>query len=80
MATFNKAALAERIYEFDNFSTKKQATEFVEDILRLIKDEVAEGNEVSLAGFGKFEQYKLASGVIKPKFSAFTDFKNAVNG
>ncbi len=84
MATLTKAALAERVYEFDNFETKVQAKNFVEDLLDIIKDEIIAGNEVSFAGFGKFEKFERTqdgkgTGTFKPKFAAFKDFKDAVN-
>lgn len=74
----NKKALAERIYEFDNFTGKGQAREFLEDFLQIIKDEVIAGNTVNLAGFGKFEPYVRGNGEVTPKFRPFTAFKLAV--
>ncbi len=76
----NKAELISRIAEFDNFDTKKQAGEFLEDIIGLIQDTVIAGGEVSIAGFGKFEKFTSSTtGRKKPKFTAFKDFKDAVN-
>lgn len=89
----NKVELVERIAEFDNFTSKKQAREFVEDLLAMVRKEVAEGNEVSLAGFGKFYPAKqsaregVANGVAYstpektvPKFKAAKGFKDEVAG
>lgn len=75
MDTMNKTALAEKVLEFDNFETKKQAIEFVEDFFKIIRDTVAEGNAVSIPGFGKFEPYTRQNGTVKPKFVPFTAFK-----
>lgn len=93
MATFTKTNLVERVAEFENFTSKKQAGEFVNDILALIRAEVAAGNEVSLAGFGKFVSAEQAarSGVAMgveystparnvPKFKAAKQFKEEVAG
>lgn len=84
MATFTKATLAERVYEFDNFDTKKQAKDFIEDLLTMLKAEVIAGNDVSLAGFGKLEKYERTeggkgTGKFRPRFTAFNDFRSAVN-
>ena len=78
--TMNKSALIERILEFDNFETKKQATEFYEDFFDIIKDAVISGDKVTIPGFGKFEKFTSSTtGKHKPKFTAFADFKDAVN-
>lgn len=76
METINKKALADKVLEFDNFETKKQATEFVEDFFQIIKDAVIEGKTVSIPGFGKFEAYTKQNGTKKPKFVPFSDFKD----
>jgi len=75
MATFNKDALVERVYEFDNFDTKVQSKRFVEDFFGIITTEVGAGNTVNIAGFGKFEPFKLANGKVVPKFRPFEAFK-----
>jgi len=79
MAKFNKSSLIERVLEFDNFETKKQATDFVNDLLNIIKNEVLAGSVVSLSEFGKFEKYKMLSGKNKIRFTSFKAFKNAAN-
>lgn len=79
MDTMNKTALAERVLEFENFETKKQAIEFVEDFFEIIKDTVAKGDTVSIPGFGKFEPYTRQNGVKKPKFVPFTAFKEMLD-
>ena len=85
MATMNKTALVARLMEFEMFTTKKQATEFLEDFIDIIKDTVIAGDDVSIAGFGKFSKFErtadgAGTGVYKPKFTAFSSFKEAVNG
>jgi len=81
MARYNKTSLIEDLQLQAIFAdaTKKDITEFAEDFFNLLVRKVAAGDEVSIPGFGKFEQYELVSGVIKPKFTAFLDFKAAVN-
>lgn len=76
----NKVELINRIAEFDNFDTKKQSKEFLEDFLAIIKDEVVAGNDVSIAGFGKFEAFKRENGEVVPKFRVFSQFKKEVSG
>jgi nucleoid DNA-binding protein len=78
MENLNKKALADRIAEYDNFSTKVQAQEFLDDIIGLIVDTIVDGKVVSIAGFGKFESYTRTNGQVVPKFRAFTKFKEAV--
>lgn len=76
----NKQELINRIHEYDNFDTKKQAGEFLDDILSLIEDTIIAGGEVSIAGFGKFEKFTSSTTKkSKPKFTAFGKFKAAVN-
>lgn len=79
MAKINKAGLVEFIYEQDNFETKKQSAEFLDDLLTLIQDTVASGDEVNIAGFGKFERFESSTtGKKFPKFRPFKDFTDAV--
>jgi len=81
MARINKPALVEEIMLHDVFAeaTKTQVTEFVEDFFELLAAKVVEGNEIAIPKFGKFEKYTRQDGTFKPKFTAFTDFKAAVN-
>ena len=76
----NKDALVDKLQLMDAFSTpRKQApNEIVGDFLDLIANEVIAGNTVSIPGFGKFEPYTKQDGSLKPKFTAFTAFKDAV--
>lgn len=76
----NKPAIVEAILLQDIFenATKKQVTQFVDDFFDMIANHVIAGNEVNIAGFGVFEKYKRQDGSFKPKFRAFTKFKEAV--
>lgn len=74
----NKIELIERMSEYDYFPTKKAAGDFLNDILDIITDTVAKGEDVRLAGFGKFEAFTRQNGDVTPKFRAFTDFKEKV--
>lgn len=80
MATINKKELVSRLQLMDAFAnaTKTATTQFVEDFFNLIASEVVAGNDVSIPGFGKFEAYEKQDGSLKPKFTAFTAFKEAV--
>lgn len=78
MATINKDALAAKVLEFDMFASKKQSKEFVEDFFQIIADAIIAGDTVSIAGFGKFENFERQNGTHKAKFSAFKDLKDAV--
>ena len=80
MATINKPALVEEIslyYVFANAS-KKDITRFVEAFFDLIAGKVVQGDEVSIPGFGKFSRFTKQDGTFKPKFTAFTSFKDSV--
>ena len=80
MARYNKVNLVEDLLLQDIFATtsKKRVTELVDDILAIIQERVVEGDEVTFAGFGKFEKYERENGSFKPKFTAYKDFKDAV--
>lgn len=82
MARYNKQSLVEDLLLHDIFAdvTKTKTTQFVEDLLQMIQDHVAAGDEVTFAGFGKFEKFTRQNGSVKPKFTAFKDFKDAVAG
>lgn len=82
MATINKEALVDKLQLTDAFSshTKKFTREFVNDFFALIAEEVVAGNTVSITGFGKFELFTRQNGSVKPKFTAFKDFKDAAAG
>ena len=49
-----KATLTNQIHECNPNLTKIKAREAVETILRIIKDSLANGDDVLLTGFGKF--------------------------
>jgi len=51
--SLNKDSLAEIISRKYSFS-KKKSTELIEDILEIIKQHLAEGEDVLISGFGKF--------------------------
>ena len=82
MTKLNKQALVEQLMLQDLFAnaTKKAVTEFVEDFFGLIEKTVVEGGEVSIPNFGKFSKFTKQDGTFKPKFTAFTAFKNKVAG
>lgn len=52
--TLNKKGLADVLATRLDV-TKKNASEIIEVVLEEIKDELAKGNKVDLAGFGRFE-------------------------
>jgi integration host factor subunit alpha len=49
-----KSDLAERLYETLDGITKQQAADYVEASLDLIKQTLADGHNVKIAGFGNF--------------------------
>ena len=82
MARYNKQSLVEELLLHDIFAntSKTKTTQFVDDLLDMIQERVVAGDEVTFAGFGKFEKYTRQNGSVKPKFTAFKDFKDAVAG
>jgi integration host factor subunit alpha len=52
--TITKTELTNQIHECNPNLTKIKAREAVETILRIIKDSLANGDDVLLTGFGKF--------------------------
>jgi len=79
MARLNKQSLIEDLALHDAFavSTKKEVTAVVDFILDYIQDAVTNGDEVNLAGFGKFTKFVRQNGQAKPKFTPFSAFKSA---
>lgn len=79
--TMNKEAFAEAISTHEVFENypKYKIKQFVEDFFGIVTDAVVAGDSVSIAGFGKFENFERQNGTRKPKFTAFKDFKEAVN-
>jgi nucleoid DNA-binding protein len=77
---YTKTELVEDLLLQDLFAstTKKAVTELIEDIFISITEQVAQGSEVSIPGFGKFIVKELKSGKRVPKFVAFKDFKDAI--
>ena len=49
-----KAEIVEYVYEHVDGLIKKQASEYVETLFELIKDELANGRSVKISGFGSF--------------------------
>lgn len=81
MARLNKQSLVDQLYLHDALGdvSKRSIVDIVDTIFNTIEDAVVNDDEVAIAGFGKFERYTRQNGVNKPKFTAFTDFKNAVS-
>ncbi len=52
--TLTKADLVQQIYKTHDNMTKAQATEAVEALLRIMKDCLAQDNDLLISGFGKF--------------------------
>ncbi len=51
--SLTKADIVERVYKEGTFS-KKEATDVVEAIFKVIKDTLAKGEKVKISGFGNF--------------------------
>ena len=49
-----KAEIVEFVYEHVDGLIKKQASEYVETLFEMIKDELAAGRNVKISGFGSF--------------------------
>ncbi len=52
--TLTKADLVQRVYKMNGNMTKAQATESVEALLGIMKDCLANGEDLLISGFGKF--------------------------
>ncbi|OGQ96373.1 MAG: DNA-binding protein [Deltaproteobacteria bacterium RIFOXYD12_FULL_57_12] len=52
--TLTKADLVQQIYKTHNNLTKAQATDAVEALLQIMKECLAEGDDLLISGFGKF--------------------------
>lgn len=74
----NKKQLVNAIVATGHFETKKAANEFLDEFLTIITDTVASGTDVSISGFGKFEQYTRTNGTKTPKFRPFNALKAKV--
>ena len=76
----NKTALVEELmlHDYCADNSKAATTRFVEDFFDKIMQHVADGNDVSIANFGKFEPFERQNGQFVPKFRPFTHFKNLV--
>lgn len=96
METIVKTELIKEVMKRDSKDelTKAEATRIVNDVFDIIKEQVAEGKRVRLAGFGRFEARKRAERMGRnpqtgkpmtipaktaPAFVASKDFKEIVN-
>lgn len=89
------AKVVETLKDADVKVTKKEMTTYVDTVFDTIKDEMVAGNDVNVAGFGKFtiverdsrmgrnpqtgEQIEIAASKA-PKFKASSTLKAAVKG
>ena len=82
MARINKDQIKEDLSFHNLFAeaSKKDVSDFVDDFFKSIADQVANGDEVNIAGFGKFEAFKRSNGELTPKFRPFKTFKESVSG
>lgn len=55
--TLTKAHIVDRVYDRTKV-TKKEAADYVNEILEVMKEALEEGEEIKLSGFGKFEVRK----------------------
>jgi len=74
----NKKQLIAAMASTEHFQTKKAAGEFLNEFLNIISDTVAEGTEVRIAGFGKFEKFERSNGKTTPKFRPYAALKTRV--
>jgi len=80
MKRLNKKALARTLQEAELVETLTAGEHLVDVLTNTVVSEVVAGNEVSLAGFGKFIPYTRTNGTVKPKFVPFKAFKDAMGG
>lgn len=92
MSQFTKKELVEYIAATNDL-TKKQAEEVVTGIFRKLTDELIDGTEISIHGFGKFSVKNNPARTLRPfggaempvpaskgiKFSASATLKNSLN-
>ena len=52
--TLTKSNIVDSVYERTEL-TKKEAAEYVNEVLEVMKETLEEGEEIKLSGFGKFE-------------------------
>lgn len=77
----NKPELISQLQQTDLLKTasKTAIAEFLDTFCTIIVNEVANGADVSIPGFGKFYQFTSStSGKKSPKFAAFKDFKESI--
>lgn len=80
MARYNKQSLIDDLALHNVFedTPKSKVADLVNYLFDTIEERVTANDEVTIAGFGKFEKYQRQNGTFKPKFTAFKDFKDAV--
>lgn len=76
----NKNDVAAKLVEAGVADTKKAGIEMVEAVVDTIQSAVVAGDSVAIPDFGKFERYEKLNGALKPKFTPFSAFKDAVSG
>lgn len=81
MARYTKKDLVEDLLLHDLLSDqpKYKVQQLVEDIFDKIADKVVLGDDVAIAGFGKFENYTRTNGVNTPKFRPAKALKDKVS-
>lgn len=91
MARLNKQSLVDNLSLHRAFedTPKYQVAEVIDYLFEIITEHVASGDDVTVAGFGKFEKAPkvrkdasgkfVPSGVYKPRLTAFKAFKDAVS-
>ena len=77
---YNKAQLVEDLSLHIDVQSKAAAVRIIDFITETIAEQLAQGNDVTIGSFGKFEKTKdgKPTGIIVPKFAAFKDLKEAV--
>lgn len=55
--TLTKSQIIEAVYDTTQV-TKKEASDFVNEVLEVMKEALEEGEEIKVSGFGKFEVRK----------------------
>jgi len=86
MARLNKQSLVDDLSLHRAFEStpKSQVAEVVDYIFELITDHVANGDDVTIAGFGKFQKTERTKngepiGSFRPKLVTYKAFKDAVS-
>jgi len=74
----NRESLGKLLVKAGLADTKIAGMNITDVFFDVLKTQILAGNDIAIPGFGKFSKFQRLNGTFKPKFTPFTEFRQAI--